>query len=277
MASVVTPRDAATVMLVRDAPDLHVFLAQRNVDSVWIAGASVFPGGAIDPDDRHPRWEARSTGRDDRSASAALGVEGGGLGFWVGAIRETFEEAGVLLAQRRDGDPVDASAPEFVAARRELNAGRLNFGALIAEHDLVLRTDELHVFSHWITPPGSPRRYDTWFFVAAAPAGAYEHDDAELVASAWHRPTETLAAAERGEIELIFPTRKSLEAMVPYAAAEEFLRAARAANTPDLVGGLAVIAEPSGGRRIPMPHDLGPDRPPETGPDTKTGAQPCPT
>lgn len=267
------PRDAATVMLVRDAPDLHVFLAQRNVDSVWIAGASVFPGGAIDPDDRHPRWEARSTGWDDGTASAALGLRGGGLGFWVGAIRETFEEAGVLLAQRRDGEPVDASAPEFVIARRELNAGALTFGAFVDEHDLVLRTDQLHVFSHWVTPPGSPRRYDTWFFVGAAPPGVYEHDHTELVASAWRRPVDTLAAADRGELDLIFPTRKSLEAMVPYGGADEFLRAARQASTSPVDGGLAVIAEPSGGRRIALPHDTDTDADADAG----GGAMPCPT
>lgn len=266
---VLIPRDAATVMLVRDAPDLHVFLAQRNVASTWIAGASVFPGGAIDPDDCDPRWEARCLGHDDATASIALGLRRGGLGFWVGAIRETFEEAGVLLAQRRDGEPIDASAAAFVAARRELNAGRSSFAAFIDEHELMLRVDELHVFSHWVTPPGSPRRYDTWFFAAAAPAGAYEHDRTELVASAWRRPADTLADADRGTVELILPTRRCLEAMVPYRGADDFLRAAAAANRASTTSGVAVVAEPSGGRRIPLPHD--------TLTDDAPGAQPCPT
>ena len=96
----VVPRDAATVMLVRDAPDLQVFMLRRNLDSVWIAGASVFPGGAVDADDRHPRWEARCRGLGRRRARrAALGRTSGGLGFFVAAVRETFEEAGVLLAR----------------------------------------------------------------------------------------------------------------------------------------------------------------------------------
>jgi NUDIX domain. len=219
-------------MLVQDQPDLHVFLCQRNVDSVWIAGASVFPGGAIDPDDRHPDWEARSSGWDDRRASAALGIDRGGLGFWVGAIRETFEEAGVLLARGRDGTPVDASAPIFVEARNALNAGELDFRTFVTTHDLVLSADALHLFSHWITPEGSPRRYDTWFFVGAAPAGAYEHDNAELVASIWLRPVDALDAAERGDLDLIFPTRKSLEVLAGYDRSADLLAAAREGALP---------------------------------------------
>ena len=220
-------RDAATVMLVQDRPDLHVFLCQRNVDSVWIAGASVFPGGAIDPDDRHPDWEPRTEGWDDQRASAALGIERGGLGFWVGAIRETFEEAGVLLARGRDGAPVDARTQVFVEARNALNAGELDFRTFVINHDLVLSADALHSFSHWITPEGSPRRYDTRFFVAAAPAGAYEHDNAELVASTWLRPVDALAAAQRGDLDLIFPTRKSLEVLAGYDRSADLLAAVR--------------------------------------------------
>ena len=225
-------RDAATVMLVKDLPDLHVFLCQRNVDSVWIAGASVFPGGAIDPDDRHPDWEARTEGWDDERASAALGIERGGLAFWVGAIRETFEEAGVLLARGRDGAPVDASTPTLVEARDELNAGELDFRTFVTNHDLVLSVDALHSFSHWITPEGSPRRYDTRFFVTAAPAGAYEHDNAEIVASTWLRPVDALVAAERGDLDLIFPTRKSLEVLAGYDRSADLLAAIREEARP---------------------------------------------
>ena len=228
----VTIRDAATVMLVRDAPDLHVFMARRNAASIWIAGASVFPGGAIDPDDRHPGWEARCEGWDDRQASAALGVTSGGLGYWVGAIRETFEEAGVLLARDRAGTPVDASATVFVEARNALNAGELDFATFVATHGLRLGADQLHPFSHWLTPEGSPRRYDTRFFLGAAPPGAYEHDNAELVASTWLRPIDALDAADRGEIDLIFPTRKSLEVLAGYDRAEDVLAATREGALP---------------------------------------------
>ena len=128
----VVPRDAATVMLVRDAPDLEVFMLRRNLDSVWIAGASVFPGGAVDADDRHPRWEARCAGWDDvRGHRARSTGPSGGLGFFVAAVRETFEEAGVLLARDPDGVAADGRHDHLTAARAALNAGEHDFDALV--------------------------------------------------------------------------------------------------------------------------------------------------
>ena len=262
-----TPRDAATVMLVLDAPDLHVFMLRRNLDSVWIAGASVFPGGAIDDHDRHPSWESRSRGWDDDRASRAIGVDAGGLGFFVGAVRETFEEAGVLLAHTRDGEPADARVEHLAAARDALNTGDTNFGAFVAEHDLVLAVDELYLFSHWITPPGGPRRYDTWFFVGAAPPGSYAHDNAELIDSAWVRPVDALAAGDRGEMDLIFPTRKSLEALARFDRADEVLDAARRARSVDNSGRVRLTDEPAGGQRIVLPGDV----------EWTDGVAPCPT
>jgi 8-oxo-dGTP pyrophosphatase MutT (NUDIX family) len=254
-------------MLVRDAPDLRVFMLRRNFDSVWIAGASVFPGGAIDDADRHESWEARTRGIEDARASAALGLASGGLGFFVGAIRETFEEAGVLLAHAADGSPTDGRFAHLVEARDALNAGTMDFATFVADHNLILATDELHVFSHWVTPPGSPRRYDTWFFVAAAPPGRYEHDNAELIASAWIRPADALAAADRGEMDLVFPTRKSLEVLADFASAADVLDAARGARRADATGRIRFVDEASGGRRIALPGD----------PIHDDGALPCPT
>lgn len=248
----ITPKDAATVMLLRDAPELEVFMLLRNFDSVWIAGASVFPGGAVDPEDRDPVWATRCVGWDDPRASRAVQRTEGGLGFFVAAVRETFEEAGVLLARDADGSPVDASAAHLSAARAGLNAGTTGFPEFVAAHDLVLATDELHVFSHWVTPPGGPRRYDTWFFVAAAPEGEYTHDDSELIASTWVRPVEAVAAADRGEIDLIFPTRKNLEALARFGSAAEALAAAQAAD-PASTG--RFVRESVEGRRIALPGD----------------------
>jgi 8-oxo-dGTP pyrophosphatase MutT (NUDIX family) len=253
-------------MLVRDAPDLEVFMLRRNHDSVWIAGATVFPGGAVDVDDRHPRWAARCRDWDDARASRALDRAEGGLGFFVAAVRETFEEAGVLLARDRDGTPVDASVAHLSAARAGLNDGAHDFAAFVEQQDLVLATDELHVFSHWITPPGGPRRYDTWFFLAAAPEGEYRHDDTELIASAWIRPVDALTAADRGELDLIFPTRKSLEVLAGFDRAQDALAAARAADPSATAGPDRFVAESAGGRRIVLPGDADPE-----------GALPCPT
>jgi 8-oxo-dGTP pyrophosphatase MutT (NUDIX family) len=251
-AAAITPKDAATVMLLRDAPELEVFMLRRNFDSVWIAGATVFPGGAVDPEDRDPALAARCEGWDDARASRAVQRTEGGLGFFVAAVRETFEEAGVLLARDSDASPVDANAAHLSAARAALNAGTTAFGEFVAQHDLVLATDELHVFSHWVTPPGGPRRYDTWFFVAAAPEGEYTHDDTELIASEWVRPAEAVAAADRGEIDLIFPTRRNLEALARFATAADVLAAARVAD-PAVTG--RFVRESVEGRRITLPGD----------------------
>ncbi len=249
-------------MLVRDAPDLEVFVQRRNLDSVWIAGATIFPGGAVDADDRASSWAERCVGWDDTRASAALDVADGGLGFLVGAVRETFEEAGVLLARDRAGRVVDAGAEHLVHARDDLNAGRSGFAEFIATHDLTLATDELHVVSHWVTPRGSPRRYSTWFFLAAAPPGAYVHDDNELIASAWIRPVDALAAEVAGEIELILPTRKNLELLTRFDSVGAALAAARAAHQE---GPPNFVTESRAGRRIALPGEAG------------EGRVPCPT
>jgi 8-oxo-dGTP pyrophosphatase MutT (NUDIX family) len=243
-------------MLVRDAPDLHVFMLRRNLQSTWVGGAHLFPGGAVDPEDRSAEAAARCPGRDDASASALLGLTAGGLGFWVAGIRESFEEAGVLLARPRDGGELDLTA--LLQAREAVNDGRRAFLDVLADQDLVLDVDRLHVFSHWITPDGLPRRYDTWFFVAEAPDGhAYVHDDTETVASVWVRPADALAAADAGHIDLIFPTRKNLEALARFARRGELLEHARAASDVPAATRPRIVRD-SNGARIALPGDPGP-------------------
>src|SRR5947209_14247132 len=163
-------------MLVRDAPQLEVFMVRRNVAVEFMGGAYVFPGGAVDTGDRAPELLGRCHGRDDSSASTQLGMHAGGLGFWVAAIRETFEEAGVLLARSAATDtPVDVGAPglaeRLAAARRAVATGERTLLDVVLEHDLVLDCGALAVIARFITPKGAARRYDTWFFVAAAPHG----------------------------------------------------------------------------------------------------------
>jgi 8-oxo-dGTP pyrophosphatase MutT (NUDIX family) len=252
----VTVREAATVMLVRDDPDLQVFMLRRNLESTWVAGAYVFPGGAVDPEDRDPALAARCPGLDDPRASALLGLPAGGLGYWVAAVRETFEEAGVLLARSAaTGALVDPAAPGLVDLRAALNDGSLGWRDLVESLDLQLDVGALHWFSHWITPEGAPRRYDTRFFLIAAPDGhAYSHDETETVASRWVRPHEALAAADRGDLELIFPTRKSLEAISRFERAGDLLDAVRAATEVPPASRPAVVRE-FGGVRLRLPGD----------------------
>lgn len=237
-------RPAATVMLVRDDPDLHVFMVRRNPKVVFGPGAFVFPGGAVDPADAHPGFEALVDGIDDARASALLGTPAGGLRYWVAAARESFEEADIVLGR----------APEsFRAVRAGLNAGSVDFHAALREHDVRLDLAGMHVFAHWLTPVGSPRRYDTWFFVAAAPSGQEgSHDDSETVHSEWVRPADMLERARRRELELIFPTLRSLQALARFDRTEALLDAVAAAQPVD--GALRLVGD-SSGERVHLPGD----------------------
>ena len=174
---------------------------------------------------------------------------------WVAAIREAFEEAGVLFARHADGrplDPTDAVWARLTEHRDARNAGRVGFLEILEAEDLVLTLDALAVTSHWITPPGQARRYDTWFFVAAAPEGhTYEHDDGENTESVWVRPVDAIAAHDRGEIDLILPTRRSLELLDRFASARNALDAIVAARrAPD--GRAALWRESGGGERVAL-------------------------
>jgi 8-oxo-dGTP pyrophosphatase MutT (NUDIX family) len=232
----VEPRDAATVLLIRDAPSardaespgIEVFMLRRNQRSVFVAGAHVFPGGAVDLEDRAPSTFALVHGIDDVTASARLGREQGGLAFWVAAIRETFEEAGVLLARdRANGDAIRTDvAAGLEHARGPVAAGDISFARLVTDHGLVLDGGSLRVLSHWITPMPAPRRYDTWFFVAPAPPDhAYVHDDDETVESEWLATGDALERSRRGEIDLIYPTYRTLQAIGRFASCADLFAA----------------------------------------------------
>jgi 8-oxo-dGTP pyrophosphatase MutT (NUDIX family) len=197
-------RPAATVMLVRDAPEpsegttLEVLMVRRNLRSDFVGGAYVFPGGAVNPLDGGPEAEALCSGRTDAGASALLGFDSGGLAYWVAVVRETFEEAGILLARRPGGPDLLAGDPEeearFAAERVAVNEGTRPFLDLCRDEDLLLSVGDIHYFAHWITPRGAPRRYDTRFFVAAAPPGQIAaHDAGETIAEVWISPHDALA------------------------------------------------------------------------------------
>ncbi|MFM7061748.1 MAG: NUDIX hydrolase [Actinomycetes bacterium] len=258
----VTPgaREAATVLLVRDAPALEVFMLRRNLQSAWNGGVHLFPGGALEPGDRDDAVRVRCPDRSDADASARLGHRSGGLGYWVAAIREAFEEAGVLLARHGDGralDPQDAAWARLTEARDALNAGDLDLRAVLEDEELILEVDALEVFAHWVTPPGQIRRYDTWFFVAAAPAGhTYEHDAIETVASVWMRPEDAVTANDRGEIDLILPTRRSLEVLCAFPDAASVLAHARRVGG-DGTHRVRMVDDVGGGECIPVPGDAG--------------------
>ena len=216
------PRPASTVMVVRAGKvALEVLMLRRSLESEFVRGAYVFPGGAVDPADTDPELLGRCTGRTDADASAVLELGSGGLAYWVSAFRECFEEAGMLVAGRADGLALNFDDPDvearFVDHRRALNAGERSFLEICRAEDLTLPADSVYYVGHWITPEGPPRRYDTRFFAALAPGGQTAgHDEVETIDHMWVGPDDALARHEAGEIELLFPTIWNLRLLAQY-------------------------------------------------------------
>jgi 8-oxo-dGTP pyrophosphatase MutT (NUDIX family) len=256
-------RDAATVMLVRDgAQGVEVFMLRRNLDSDFVGGAYVFPGGAVDDHDRHENLDRVCRGRSDAEASTQLGIDSGGLAYWVAAIRECFEEAGVLLAYDPNGDVMRLDEPatkaRFGEHRQAVDTSERRLVEICEDEHLQLAVDHMYYFSHWVTPEGAPRRYDTRFFVAAAPEAQEPlHDDREVIANVWIRPTDALERHRAGEFDLIFPTMRSLETLERFATADDVLDAAAAIQAVPTI--LPRIVEDHGGYRIVLPGDPGYD------------------
>ena len=223
-------RPAATLILLRDAADgPELFMQRRAPGQAFLAGAHVFPGGALEASDADARLLARVVGLTDAEASALLGLPSGGLAYWIAAARECFEEAGILLAHHEAGTP---AAPEHVAGltdeRAALSRGELAFADLLARHALVLPAREFIYFDHWITPPTRPRRFDARFFLACAPRGQHgAHDNEETVGSVWLRPADALERAARKEIEIASATTSVLKELLGFGTVADALAHAR--------------------------------------------------
>lgn len=242
LAADVPTRPAATVMILRDGADgPEVFMLQRTLDATFARGQYVFPGGRVDDTDHAADFEPICEGSDDVSASALLGLERGGLAWLVAAIRECFEEAGVLLARRRNDDEVvrfdDADTiARFTTARHAVHSGEQTLVELCAADDLLLLTDRMHYIAHWLTPVGERRRFDTRFLVAEAPPSQEPlHDDVETIASRWVRPTDALTMWANGEIQMFPPTVACLRFVAPFATVADALAASRAIGMPERI------------------------------------------
>ncbi len=209
MAEAVTPRPASTILLLRDsaAGEIEVFMMVRHYEIDFNSGALVFPGGSVDKGDQEiiARPELYSGGE---------GLDAADLSFRIAAIRETFEESGILLARPRGSKAlVDAKRAREIeaASRTALCEGKTTFLKVLSDNGMLLALDELVPYAHWITPEAMPKRFDTWFFLAAAPpehVGA--HDGKESTDSIWVSPREALAGGESGRFKLPFPTTRTL-------------------------------------------------------------------
>jgi 8-oxo-dGTP pyrophosphatase MutT (NUDIX family) len=234
-------------MLVRDGDrGLEVFMLRRTAAAVFAAGMYVFPGGKVDAADAEATIAAHCAGLDDALASRVLRLPSGGLRFWVAAIRECFEEAGVLLAEPvGGGGPLSFHETEvaerFNRYRREVHRGSLSLAALCEREGLRLTADSIGYVSRWITPMGQARRFDARFFVARAPQRQEPlHDDHETVESLWVRPADALERYRAGDLGMFTPTVSNLEFLDSHTSAD----AAVAAAGIDGVGADAVTMLP---------------------------------
>jgi 8-oxo-dGTP pyrophosphatase MutT (NUDIX family) len=228
MSPPTVPAPAATLVLLRDRAGggVEVLLIQRHAGSRFAAGDHVFAGGRIEPDELPAGAERLCRGLTAAAAAERLGGDRPpreALGYWVGAVREAFEEVGILLACGPDGAWVDPEQRARLAAEREAcRRDHRRFLALVGTEGLALATDRMAYVAHWITPEESPIRFDTRFFAAVAPPGQEPAiDGQEIVAARWIAPAEAAAAARRREITLRLPTLKTLELLegAPSAAA----------------------------------------------------------
>lgn len=219
----VAPVPAATILMLRDGADgLEVFMVVRHHQIDFASGALVFPGGKADPHDFDAALAEHLDGAPDDADMRAIQVS---------AIREAFEECGILLARDADGGSLVSGArlAQVEHYRGDLNAGAVRIAEFLARERLRLACDALVHFAHWVTPAMMPKRFDTHFFLAAAPADHRAvHDGHESVDSLWIRPAEVLEQARRGEHTVIFPTLRNVEKLAAFASVSDALSAASA-------------------------------------------------
>jgi 8-oxo-dGTP pyrophosphatase MutT (NUDIX family) len=256
-------KPAATVLLVRDADagGVEVFMLRRTFNAAFASGMFVFPGGKVDDVDGVDEIAELCDGLTDAHASALLGIANGGLAYWVACIRECFEEAGVLLARHETtGDVVrfddEATAQRFEVERENIHDGSVALLDLCKREGLRLTTDDIHYVSHWITPMGEKRRFDTRFFIARAPQAQEPlHDDGETIESFWISPQEAIERAHERDLMLMPPTKANIEFLLPFKTADEVLAAAAQVGMPQTI--LPKLKIDSDGRvvGIAMPGD----------------------
>lgn len=241
-------RDAATVILLRkggEGPDgFETFLLKRSGKSSFMAHARVYPGGTLDDEDRDPAVREQVSGRTAAEASEILNEpEDRALGLYLAAIRETFEESGVLLAKRRGEDelielPGGEAGTKWVLARKALHNYELAMSTLAEREDLIFPLERLGYFAHWITPYFESKRFDTHFFVARMPgAQAASHDAIETTEAEWIRPA---AALEKNLLDptdfyLAPPTLRTLEQLAAFDSIDAIFAFCEGRRPPTLL------------------------------------------
>jgi 8-oxo-dGTP pyrophosphatase MutT (NUDIX family) len=256
MAEAAVARPASTILLLRDGAqqgEIEVFMMVRHHEIEFSSGALVFPGGSVDAADREiiARPELYA-GREGDDAEA--------LSFRIAAIRETFEESGILLARPRGSkELLEAKRASEIAARHRaaLTARKTTLLDVLIDSGMVLALDELVPYARWITPEGMPKRYDTWFFLSAAPPEQLgTHDGRESTDSLWLSPREAVAGGESGRFKLPFPTMRNL---IKLGKQPNVAAALEDAKAKPVVPVMPVLTRLNGGRQLRIPREAGYD------------------
>jgi len=255
-------RDAASVILLRNnysGDGIDVLMVRRHARSDFAGDMHVFPGGAVEEADCEEGMASLCDGMCTEDAASILGDVSDparALGLFVAGIRETFEEAGILLARESSGEFVsyrDERAAHFAAIREALRDEKLAFNDMIAAENLKLAAGSLVYFAHWITPEFSPIRFDTRFFLAPAPQ--YQealHDNVETTAHLWITPQEALARSENGTFAMLPPTIINLMALTRFSTVQEALHASAGQEIPVVA---PQVSFEDGKLRLHIPED----------------------
>ncbi|MDH3611731.1 MAG: hypothetical protein OEU90_04715 [Gammaproteobacteria bacterium] len=250
-------RPSATIVLLRDfgrGPEL--LMVRRRAGDAF-GDNHAFPGGVLDADESSARAFCRGVTADE--ADAMLRVAEGGLDFYSAAIRELFEETGMLLARNRDGDWATDS-PGLQELREKVDQTTLAWPVFLGEQELLMACDALHYFAHWETPLDRPKRWSTRFFIAEAPSAQdASHDGSELTDVRWMTAAEALSSAREGDMKLPFPTIKTLAMLAEFNTVDSLLDWARtrARDGVDRIRPVALLED--GVARFVIPGD--PDYP----------------
>jgi 8-oxo-dGTP pyrophosphatase MutT (NUDIX family) len=252
------PRHAATVVLLRDgANGVEAYLLRRQKTMAFAAGMYVFPGGSVDPRDESLPDDAWVGPRPAEWAPILTANDALAKALVCAAVRETFEESGVLLAGAGPDHVVaDTTGEDWELDRAALVDRSLSFAAMLDRRGLVLRADLLRPWAHWITPEVEPRRFDTRFFVAALPSGQLTRDvGGEADRVAWVRPGDALAAAESGEMGMLPPTAFTLSELATHDTVAAVLAAGTARDVKPVLP--KIVLGDDDEARLLLPHDEG--------------------
>lgn len=239
-------KPAATILLLRDNPEFEVLMVKRHHQIDFASGALVFPGGKSHAGDHDPAWAEHAVGW------GAFDAEQRGLR--IAAIREVFEEAGILLGVRADGQAIGGESASL-EVRAKVDAGEIAFLDVVRELGVSIDLNALTIFARWITPPLTPKRFDTWFYVAAAPDDQVAAcDGRETVDAEWIAPAEVLRLAQAGERKVIFPTRMNVQLLAEATSADDCVARAKARA---LVTVEPQIQDRPAGKVLVLPPDAG--------------------